>query len=73
MEVSEQKFFDSKSKINFLKTKMQKFDLTDEMDHMFVDENALEPEQKTKKKKSMWTHVFDAVSQWPKHQVIHSQ
>ena len=44
---------------------------------MFVNENALlmgdEPEPKVVKKNTMWTHVFDAVQNWPRHKQQHSQ
>lgn len=75
IETSEKNFFTSKKeRASFVAQALQKLDPKEDVDHMFVDENALrltdEPIQVVKKTK--WTHVFDAVQHWPKMRDKHS-
>ena len=73
IEESDINYFESRqAKASFIATRIKKLDPREQVDHMFVDENALrlddEPEVPvSKSKKTMWTHVFDAVQNWPKH------
>jgi hypothetical protein len=51
-------------------------DVEDEVEHMFVNENALRISDEPvapQKKKTMWSQVYEIVNQWPKHKAMHSQ
>ena len=68
-----EQIFDKNERLTFIKSQLKKLEPDEEIEHMFMNENALSDRQMEMKPKTKWQHVFKAVNKWPRYQDRHQK